>query len=300
MFDHRLFDAFAAETFFRLIDQTFQGKLNDIVPLVKQTEPAHLDDWKRRFQSGKTVNRLLIKLNEQPVCGLKMPPPGSLPIRFIHEKLSPEESFAFSRKAAQEIGMPVILPSATARAVLSMHHEFPETPLPGKQFLVFTSANMRSTGQEWETFLSNQFSLMPLSVPLDPNANLAQVAIGLRDQLFERMRDNVPFVTQDAAMLGRIFPHWLGRKMLRFVGSGRMCSFYFACLRESGFSQEQFLGLPPLNLIHTPLVFSPPGLNICMTTFRGSFNIVLSYLDGAINPAAAARMMQTFKASLIT
>ncbi|HEY1921842.1 MAG TPA: hypothetical protein VGG44_03670, partial [Tepidisphaeraceae bacterium] len=68
VFDHRLFDAFAAETFFRLIDLTWRGRLDEVAPRIKQTEPAHADNWSRRFKSGKTLNRLYLRIRKLEVC----------------------------------------------------------------------------------------------------------------------------------------------------------------------------------------------------------------------------------------
>jgi len=51
--------------------------------------------------------------------------------------------------------------------------------------------------------------------------------------------------------------------------------------------------------VHTPLAFAPPGMNLCMTTFAGRFNLVLSYLEGAMDDASARKILERFKASLI-
>lgn len=300
MFDHRLFDAFGADMFLRLIDLTWQGRMNEVLPRIQQTEPAHLDHWKRRFASARTLNRLLISLSAKPVCGLGMPPKGSSrPIVFLHDSLSLEQSAGFTKMAGQEIGIPVILPSATARAILAMRETFADNPLPGSRYLVFTSASLRTPGRDWETLLFNRFSVMPFTLDTEPSLSPKQAAIALRDQLFEHMKQRTPYATEDAAALGRICPLWIGAKLLPIVAQGRMCSLYFACLREKGFSEESFMGQPVANLTHKPLVFSPPGLNLCITNFRDRFNLVISYLEGVIDDAAARRLMQHFKASLL-
>src|SRR5580658_3586982 len=71
VFDHRLLDAFGAESLFRLIDLTFRGQLDEFAPLVSQTEPAHLDHWKRRLTSGRTLNHFLYRLNQRTVNALQ-------------------------------------------------------------------------------------------------------------------------------------------------------------------------------------------------------------------------------------
>ena len=81
---------------------------------------------------------------------------------------------------------------------------------------------------------------------------------------------------------------------------GGCALFYFACLKDNGYSAGTFLGQPVLNLVHQPLVFSPPGLNICMTEFRGRYNLVISYMRGVIDETSARRLMRKFKASLLS
>jgi hypothetical protein len=300
VFDHRMMDAFGVETFFRLLDLSWQKRVDEVAPRVKQTEPAHVDQWTRRFQSGKTLNQMLFRLHELDVRGLRMPPAAMFrPVRFVHETLSAEETANFSKIAGEEIGVPIILPSATARAILAVRQACAASLLPGTHYTVFTSANMRPVNQEWESFLFNHFSLMPFYLEADAPPSTKQAALALRDQFLDHMKQQLPFAMADAAALGRICPHWIGSKLLGLVAGGRMCSFYFACLRETGFSGETFMGLPTVNLIHTPLVFCPPGLNICMTYFRGRFNLVISYVQGALDDRAASQLMRVFKSSLI-
>ena len=299
-FDHRLFDAYGAEAFFRLIDQTAQGRLDEIAPSIQITEPAHLDHWKRRFSSGKTLNRLLVELQKKEVCALAMPSAGvSRKIRFVHDTMTVEQTVKINQKAFAEIGVPILLPSAAARAVAAMQQVIPAPPLAGQQYLLFTSTNMRATGQEWQSIFFNHFSFVLFSAPSDEKKSIREIALVLRDQFFQHMKHKIPFAMQDAAALGRIFPRSLIGRIINSMFDGRMCSFYFACLKESGFPGQTFMGLPATNLIHTPLAFAPPGMNLCMTFFAGRFNLVLSYLEGAMDDVTANQMLHAFKSSLV-
>ena len=301
LFDHRLFDAYGAEAFFRLIDATSAGKLEEIAPGIKTTEPAHLDHWKRRFASGKTLNRLLLQLQKKEVCALAMPPSGvRQKIRFVHEPMTVEETAWINKKAFEEIGMPILLPSAAARAVAAIQQVIPSPALSGTQYLLFTSANMRGPGEEWASMFFNHFSFVYFSAPTEEKKTLREMAIILRDQFFQHIKEKIPAAMQDAAMLGRIFPRWLVGRIINSMFKGRMCSFYFACLKESGYPGETFMGLPAINLIHTPLAFAPPGLNLCMTFFAGRFNLVLSYLEGAMEDGTAREIIRIFKESMVS
>jgi len=300
VFDHRLLDAFGAESLFRLIDLTFRGQLDEFAPLVSQTEPAHLDHWKRRLTSGRTLNHFLYRLNQRTVNALQMPPEGfTRRIKFLHDSLTLEETADFNRRAVEEIGIPMTLPSAAARAIAAMQHAIPSPPLPGQDWLLFTSASARLPGQEWEKLFFNQFSMMTFSSESNSTNPPPQIALTLRDQIFEQMKLQIPFAMQDAGALGRICPHWLGSRLMRLLCHGRFCSFYFACLRDTGFPTNSFLNLPVKNLYHKPLVFAPPGLNICMTTFAGRFNLVISYVEDALSDAVAGRILREFKVLLL-
>jgi hypothetical protein len=299
-FDHKLLDAFGAESFLRLIDHAWQGKLDELTARVRTTEPAQLDHWMRRFRSGKIVNERLSKLAERDLSALRMPAPGrSHRVCFLHEKLTAEQTEHVRLRAGEECGMPILLPSTAARAVLAMKLAIPAAPLPGTQHLVFTSASTRSPGQEWEGLFFNQLSFLLFSVPQETPESPGPLAVLLRDEFFDQMRQGMPAALQDATALMRICPHWLGSRLMKRFFKGRLCSLYFACLRETGFSQNTFMGFPAVDLIHTPTAFAPPGLNLCMTYFGDHFNLVLSYLEGAVQDSEAREMMTRFKALLI-
>jgi len=300
VFDHRLIDAFGAEVFFRLIDLTWQGRLDEFAPRIKQTEPAHADNWTRRFKSGQTLNRLHLRMKQLDVCHLTMPPGNAFwPNQFVHDSLTQDESAAFIRKAGEEISVPIVSPSATARAVLAVRKVLPSMSGTGTDYMLFTTANLRLPNQEWETFLFNHIAMLPYWLPAQSDMTAKEAAIELRDQFFDHMKKQIPFALDDAAALGRIVPLAIGGPMLRTMAGGRICSFYFACLRDAGFSGETFLGLPTVDLIHKPLALSPPGLNMCLTFFRGRFNLVVSYVEGAVSDYSAKRLMDEFKSSLL-
>jgi hypothetical protein len=220
-------------------------------------------------------------------------------IRFVHESLTVEQTTRINQKAFEEISVPILLPSAAARAVDAVQQIIPQPPLPGQQYLLFTSANMRGPGEEWASLFFNHFSFVFFAAPADEKKTVKEIALLLRDQFFQHIKDKIPFAMQDAAALGRIFPRPLVAHVINSMFKGRMCSFYFACLKETGYPTQTFMGLPINNLRHTPLAFAPPGMNLCMTYFANRFNLVLSYLEGAIDDATAQKILEHFKASLI-
>ena len=125
------------------------------------------------FDSGKTLNRLLNHLANLDIGALSMPPAGCYrPIAILHDSLSAEETAALNKIAGIEIGVPILLPSVAARAIHSLRKVLSDRTLEGANYLFFTSANMRQSGQEWERLFFNHFSLLPFSVPAEPPATV--------------------------------------------------------------------------------------------------------------------------------
>lgn len=300
VFDHRLLDAYGAEAFLRLINLAWQDKLEEVASQISPTYPAQLDHWLRRFKSGKVLTGLFHEIKTRSVAALAMPEKGEKrSVKFVHEQLTVEQSEAFSKIAADEIRVPIILPAAAARAMDAMRQTFPTFPLPGDHLLLFTSVTQRQPGREIESLFFNPFAFLGFWADIKPALPVGELALSFRDQLFDYMKQNVPAAMLDASALGRIFPLSLVSKISKDIGKGRLCSLYFACLRETGFPQNTFMGKPVNNLFHTPLAFCPPGINLCMTWHQQHFNLVLSYVQNTMTDAQAKKMLRVFKASLL-
>lgn len=300
VFDHKLLDAFGAESFLDLIHETWDGQLDAIAPRIGQTEPAHLDHWPRRFLGGRTVNRFRVRLSELEVAGLPMPPrrhPRS--VRFVHDSLTPQQADRFTRWADEECGVPILLPSVIARAVMAIRPALAVASPSGSQYLVAVSVDTRAPDRKWEDLFFNHLSFLGFSLPTDSTDSPATWTASLRDQFFDQMKQGVPAAFQDATMLTRICPQWLGARIAKLPFRGRVCSFHFACLRDSAFNQETFLGLPVTNLIHTPRVPPPPGLGFGMSFFRGRMNLVFSYLEGVLDDVSARDVLRRLKSLLL-
>jgi hypothetical protein len=296
VFDHRLLDAFGAEAFLHLLDLAWHGKLEEIAPQVSVTEPAHRDNWAARFEAGRAITQRLREVQSGEIVALPMPPRQTpREVRFVHASLSPQATDAFIQRADEEAGIPALLPSAVARALAAMHGAFAGTSLPGEQYVTAVSVDTRAPDTKWRNLFFNHLSFLWFAVPTRLALSLADSVPLLRDQLFEQMRADVPAALESVTMLARICPHWLMAKMPGLPFKGRSCSFYFACLRGSGFESESFLGLPVANLIHTPRIPPPPGVGIGLTFHAGRLNIVLSYLKDVLTDVAANDVVRRLK-----
>jgi hypothetical protein len=301
VFDHRLLDGFGAECFFRLMDMTWQDRLEEIAPRIAVTEPAHLDHWGRRFSNGRKLNNRLMNLNDRELCALAAPSAGlRRRISFQLDQLTAAESARFSQLAGEEIQMPIVLPSAASRAVLAMHRAIPQTPLAGTRYLVSTSVNTRPPDQGWEKMLFNQFSFMMLHTENHAAGSPGQIALEMRDQFIEQVMENVPFKIFDSSALLRICPVSILSQLTSLMFGGRLCSIYFAFLRETGYPEQTFMGLPATNLIHTPMAFCPPSMTLSVTHFAGRANLSLTYVDGSMSDETAKELLAEFKSLLLS
>ena len=300
VFDHKLLDAFGAESFLHLIHETWRGHLDSVAPRIGQTEPAHLDHWPRRFLGGQIINRFRVRLSDREVAGLPIPfarHPRS--VRFVHDSLTPQQADRFAGWAGEECGVPILLPSAITRAVMAIRPALAVASPSGSQYLVAVSVDARAPDRKWEDLFFNHLSFLGFSLPTDSTDSLASWTASLRDQFFDQVKQGVPAAFQDATMLTRICPQWLGARIAKLPFRGRVCSFYFTCLRDSAFNQETFLGLRVTNLLHTPRVPPPPGLGFGMTFFRGRMNLVFSYLEGLLDDVSARDVLRRLKSLLL-
>ncbi len=283
------------------MDLAWKNQLAEVLPKIKTTEPAHLDHWPRRLKSGQTLNRYLFGLNEKSVCGLNIPSPGlRRRIHFVHDTLTAEESAAIAGRAAEEISVPVVLPSTAARAIAAMRQVVPYFPQSGEQCLVFTSTTNRLPGQEWEKLLFNHFSLMAFSTAQNDSRPANEIAVDLRDQLFDQMQQPDPVRHGRRGRSGKNLPPLDRQPADERPVQRPLLHVLFRLSPRNRIFRRIFHRPPVSNLTHKPIAFSPPGLNICMTWFAGHFNLVISYVEGVLNTASARRLMSEFKISLLS
>jgi hypothetical protein len=179
-----------------------------------------------------------------------------------------------------------------------MHATVLRPAMSGTQYTVFTSAGSRNPATAWRELFFNHFSILPFSAPRSLLDRTSDLAKHVRDAFYQLMRDDIGSAMSDATTLARFIPRRLSPWLMKYPFAGRLCTLYFACLRETGFTLPTFLGAPVRNLYHKPLAFAPPGVNLCMTQFGGAFNLVLSYVDGVMDDDDARKMIAHFKASL--
>lgn len=285
--------------FIDLLDHAHRGALSQIVGQVPVTAPAYLDCWKRQFAAGRIVNQRRLEVSGPAVAGLPLPPPARhRPYHFVTREVSHAVMQKLTDLAIGESGAPLLLPSLVGRAAAAFTPALRDSPGTGDQQLIMAAVNQRTDHAGWSQVFFNHLSFMAFSLPVESGADPAGAAKSVGQQLLSQMREDLPRAVMDAAMLTRICPHAIGRRVACKPLNGRMCSFYLAVLPDSRLSDRTFCGLPIRRLQHTPRVPPPPGVGLCLARFGQTWNLTLSWLDTLLTAGEAAALVDRFVASL--
>jgi hypothetical protein len=157
----------------------------------------------------------------------------------------------------------------------------------------------RSSESAWETLFFNQMSFIIFQIPVRLAGEEEELVAYIRNQLYEQIRSGLPEDFYHASMLTRIAPLALMRLVAKLSVQGKVGTFVFGCLKESGYSLPEFMGLPVDNLFHTPHVPPPPGVGIFLNQFQGRLNLVLSHLDGILAGDEAAQLISDVRTNLL-
>ena len=108
------------------------------------------------------MGELLAGLRQEECCALLPPAYGaSRRVAFVQDRLTREETERFVEKAGEEIGVPILLPAAAARAVQALRRVMPAMPLAGSRHLVFTSVSTRARARNGRGCFSIRLCFCP-------------------------------------------------------------------------------------------------------------------------------------------
>ena len=295
-FDHRLLDAGGAEA---LLLHLSQG---DPTPAPLALAPAHLNRWREKFMSGQTVNRELIALRgERPPAALPLPARvrgQPRPTRFVFRLYTPAETAAIHAQAERRAGYLRLLPFLLGATIGALHKLCMRQGVAGGDYAVPVTVDSRQRNGARPSLFFNQVSFnfyrFPAALADDATALCAEAS----RQMYAQVQKSVAQHVAQAGMLMRILPApWLGRLMTWPLWGG-LGSLSFSFLGQSGYRSETFLKAPVENVLHTPRVPAPPGIGVFFTQYRDRMTLVCSYLDGMLDPAAAARFVREIDAEL--
>lgn len=295
-FDHQVLDAAGAERLLLNIS-TWESTS---APLPLGDRRAHLNEWMAKFRSGQTVNRALLALREsEPPTAFPLPG-GTDRIRslFVFHAFSDRETKAIIEHAERRVGYLMLMPFLLGVTVRSFHELSLKVGLGGKHYVVpVTIDNRRNTAESvFFNRLSFNFYRFETGMASD-QATLWKQAV---TQLYDQTRARTAYHMAQAGYLMRICPApWLGR-LMGLPLSGSLGSFSFALVAGQGYDAHDFMDVPVANIYHTPRVPTPPGIGIYFNRYKDRLNMVLSYLDGMLDPLIAKNLVDTIAQRLRT
>ena len=296
-FDHRLLDAFGAELMLELLARMDNGTDGEVVRRTNLTEPMRLGGWRRRFRAGRRINRRRVELIRGGFATL--PAASGKPTRFQVLSFNPRQTAQIIDTAYREAGYLLLLPSLLARVTAAFDQLFGARGLKPDNYVVPITVVQRPPKTSWETLFFNHLSFLFLQIPAAAVGDRRRLVDIVRSQLYQQTRDRMAEHIVDAAMLTRIAPlpvlHWLSATTL-----GRMTgSFYFSCLKQTAFSQPEFLGAQVENIIHTPHMPMPPGLGVTMNLFQDRLNLTLSCGQGILHGQEEQTLINNLRQSFL-
>lgn len=300
-FDHCLFDAVGAETFINLFFRQVNGEACETeFPPARQTASAQLDQWGRKFASGKKVNRMMRRLAEGESAGLLLPPDAlRRPFRFRVVTFSAEESRRIQERAFKVAGYLMFTPYVLATAATVFHPFFSRRAGTGANFVVSVSTDKAKTAVRTPHFFFNDLSFLYFQFPVAAAADRDALAGVVREQLVSQAKEGMPAAIEDANLLMRILSiRSLWRFLMQFYRN-RLASFGCTCLGDSAVKTPAVAGCRVRDQIHFPVIPSPPGIGLILNQSGGVYHAVLSYLEGILAEEEVDGLMADFRSRLL-
>jgi len=295
-FNHRLFDAQGAEAFLDLFHSWYRGEdCRARIERIALTEPAHLCDWKRKFEAGTQLVRMLREFAKTPPLVLPRPSPlKGRSFKFSVMEFNGQEAKAINDRACRESGFLMFLPYALASAVQVLDAAFHARGAKGQDYIVSVSVDMRTPDTAAARLFFNNVSFLFFRVSSAIAGNRKQVMETVRTQMYEQIKSGFPRALHESSMVMRILPASVLSRLLLWPLNGEFASLGLTCVGKGGDRPSKFMDADVVNLFHMPLVPVPPGIGFFVNQFGDRMNVVLSYVDGMLSDAD----VQQFRADI--
>lgn len=301
-FDHHLFDASGAEHFIDLFLRFLDGRTTaGDFPDPNPTEPAQLDQWLKRFASGRKLNRAMRNLSSGASAGLDLPADAARrPFRFRVVSLTEEESRRVQARAFSTAGYLMFMPYVLATAAAAFRPLFGGRAAPNSNFTVTVSTSrLRPPADGAPHFFFNDLSFLYFGFPMAAAADRDALARTVRDQMIAQVKDEMPAAIEDSNLLMRILPARLFWKFMVLFFRNRLSSFALTCLGDPLIKASTAMGCPIRCHIHFPVIPTPPGLGLVLSRSGKVYHAILSYIEGILPEEDIDALLDSFRRLLL-
>ncbi len=282
-FDHRLFDARGAESFLDLLQRSQGEDVRERIGRVALTEPAHLEGWRNKFESGRHVNRMILSLTKAQPAFLPRPPGTEhRPFRFGVFHFGAAASKTIVDSAYREAGYLMVMPYVLALVIQLLHRAFVRKGIAAPDYVISVSLDLRQPERGDRDLFFNHVSFLFFRVPADLVSRRKDLLDSVKRQMYEQVKSGFPRHLAEASMLMRILPQPLLARIVQMPLKGEFASFGFSFVGKSAYGSSEFLGVRVKNLFHMPIMPVPPGIGVVVNEYQGGLNAVLSHVEGML------------------
>ena len=292
-FNHLIFDAPGAESFLDLFQRQQSGEdIGDRLRAIRLTEPAHLSEWKRKFDGGRLLVRMLRAFAGTKLAVFSRPSDlRGRPSRFRMAAFGEAETAAVIERAYGEAGYLMFMPYTLSAAIQAFGGAFQAKGGGGAADIIASvSIDLRTPDTVAANLFFNHVSFLLFRVPLSAMADRRRLLETVRGQMYDQVKSGFPRALAESSLLMRIVPLPLLGRLLLMPLKGEFATFGFSAVGKGGYASRRFMEADVTNLFHMPLVPVPPGLGFVVNRYAGRMNAVVSYVDGMFTEEEAARL----------
>lgn len=308
-FDHKLMDARGAETFLSLALDYMAGKggakdeevdLDDLARRVPSHISAGLTGWTEKFLAGRDVNRSLLAVTGSDPALLRQPQEFmAVPTKYLLHSFSEAETEKIYAHAQERAGFLMEMPYMLGAVSGAMEGLLVGRRVKGRSRVAALTTDTRQDRDKVVEMFFNYSSFMFFVLPEDDAADMGRVMEGIKQQMYEQVKDAIPKKLAQAAMLMRIAPFGLiDRIVEKFLGAGSS-TYSFSYVGKSPVRQVAVEGAAITNMFHMPRVPAPPGIGVFFNLHGKRLNATVSWVDGIITMDEASALMQGVRRALL-
>lgn len=294
-FDHRLFDAKGAEALLLMLEKKDLGFSSRSL-----SAPPHLNNWRCKFQAGKTVNRQFLSLAEgAPSKTVDFPKAKNKDFAFRLICFDRDSAGKIIQKAYKTAGYLFFMPFVLSTVLKRINELFLKQGCEGNDYITSVSVDDRNAREVMSEPFFNHLSFLFFRTDAKQADNFRRILGSIKKQLYQQTKNRFSANLAEASFLMRILPRSILSKIIKLYFRGTESSLSFSFTGESIYNRESFMGCEVENIFHMPRVPIPPGLGVFVNQFQGKLNLVFSYVSGALCEEYVNEFMTELKHDLI-